>query len=979
MSSQFTVLIQEHQKLGFLFYSFFIKDEGKDYFEIIDRISVSNLAHYESALTKNQLKIVNEIEEYNDQNLTKRFTNKKISPRDFLQKLESEYIQKFIRPFIEKQMAKCFSIMATEGIHLFFRQSNNVVYQSDRIFIEPDPAQIIFNFIKLPAETQYFQTISHNGKVINLTKKDGMIMTNEPCWLLLENHLYHFQDKVDGKKLKIFFDKDFILVPQKLEEKFYSTFVKACIGAFPFEAYGFEVAVMESIKRPVLSYENDFTGLPSLVLKYNYDGKTIDPMQNRKVVVEFNAIPEYKFRVFRRNVAWEDEVTTILNNLGLKKRLEYAFQLADTGTSAKTPDKYGLLGWLNANAEKLKSHGFIISQSLLEIEYFTDAISMAISFTEKTDWFDVYAMAKFGDDCEIPFFKLRRYLINGIREFRLPDGKIAILPGFWFEKYIDLALFAERNDQKLKVRKPHFSLIEKAFDGISTEIGKTIEMLAEGKGIEKQELPKGLKARLREYQVDGFRWLNFMRKQKLGGCLADDMGLGKTLQTLTILLKVSQINSIVPPPGLAQKSGQTDLFDGLVSQSTNGIPSLVVMPASLIHNWENEIRKFAPDLRLINYTGSLRAELLPRFPSVNLILATYGTIRNDIDELQKLDFEYIILDESQVIKNPTSKIAQAVNKLKGNQKLTLSGTPIENSLIDLWSQMNFLNKGLLGDLSFFRRYFAIPIEKNKSVERQEKLHSLIRPFILRRTKSQVEKELPELSEEYIYCEMSEKQQEVYQSEKSRIRNHILESIELNGIEHSAVVILQGLTKLRQMANHPGLVDETYTFDSGKFDEVIRNLETLISENHKVLMFSSFVKHLDKFASYFDEHSIGYSRLTGQTRNRKAVIEEFQQLPNRNVFLISIKAGGVGLNLTHADYVFLLDPWWNPAVENQAVNRAHRIGQNKHVFAYRFITLDTIEEKIMKLQQKKSKLAELFIHSNNPLKELNVKNISELID
>jgi superfamily II DNA or RNA helicase len=979
MALQFVVLIQEHPKLGFLFYPFFIQDEGKDYAEIVDRISTSNLTLYESQLTKSQYKIVTEIEEYNDQNLTKRFTNKNIAPRDFVLKLDKDTIEKFVRPFVEKQMAKCISIIAAEKINVFFRQSNNAVYLSDRVFVENEPAEIIFNFIKLPNETQYFQTVSHSGKVMNLTNKDAMIMTNEPCWLLLENHLYFFKDKVDGKKLRIFFNKEYILYPEKLEPQFYSTFVKGCIGNFPYEAIGFEVIEMETQKYPILSYEMDFTGIPVLVLRYNYDGKTIEPMQNRKVVVEYSATPAYQYRIYKRDEVWENGIIKILNDLGIVRRVEYSFQLADIGKENKPPDKFGLLGWLNANVEVLKSHGFEISQQFIDIEYFMGAITVVLSFTEKNDWFDVYAIAKFGDNFEIPIYKLRKYLLNGIREFLLPDGKIAILPEQWFEKFHDLVSFGEKDNQKIRVKKGQFAIIEQVFHGITTEIGKSIESFSTDKSLMQEELPGGLKATLRSYQAEGYFWLNFMRKQSLGVCLADDMGLGKTIQTLTLLLKVTQDQPRTAPQIGVEKHGQTSILAAEGVSEPTGLPSLVVMPASLIHNWENEIRKFTSGLKIINYTGSLRAELQPYFQSANIILTTYGAIRNDIDSLSKIEFEYIILDESQVIKNPSSKIALAVNKLNSRHKLAISGTPIENSLTDLWSQMNFLNRGLLGDLSFFKKYFALPIEKNNNEERRDKLHALIKPYILRRTKSEVEKELPELSEEYIYCEMSEQQREIYLAEKSRIRNHILESIELNGMEKSAIVILQGLTKLRQLANHPGLVEEEYTFDSGKFDEVIRNVETLISENHKVLMFSSFVKHLDLFASYFDENKIGYSRLTGETRHRAEVIEEFQTQDNRNVFLISIKAGGVGLNLTQAGYVFLLDPWWNPAVENQAVNRAHRIGQDKHVFAYRFITLDTIEEKIMRLQQKKSKLAEIFIHSDNPLNNLSVKNISELMD
>jgi len=493
------------------------------------------------------------------------------------------------------------------------------------------------------------------------------------------------------------------------------------------------------------------------------------------------------------------------------------------------------------------------------------------------------------------------------------------------------------------------------------------------------EIPAGIDAKLRSYQNEGFQWLCFLKKFKLGGCLADDMGLGKTLQTLTLLTKHIETEKPKGEKTDLSKLSHIDLFTALEKNTYAGNPSLIIMPATLIHNWIDEIRKFAPHLRHLNYTGPQRMELLEKIPQCHVILTTYGTIRNDLEELNKYSFDYVILDESQIIKNPTSKTARAIFKLNANYRLALSGTPIENSLTDLWSQMNFLNPGLLGDLKFYKNYFAVPIEKNNDEEKQEKLLQLIKPFILRRTKTEVEKELPLLSEEYIYCEMSPEQEKIYHAEKIAIRNYILKSLEQDGISNTAFAMVQALTKLRQLANHPVMLTEHYKYGSGKFDEVIRNLETLISEGHKVLVFSSFVKHLNIFTEHFDKNNLKYSLLTGQSRKRASIIKEFQSDPDRNVFFISLKAGGVGLNLTEAEYVFILDPWWNPQAENQAVNRAHRIGQTKPVIAYRFITMDTIEEKILRLQRKKSKLAELFIRNDSPLKELNADSIKELID
>jgi SNF2 family DNA or RNA helicase len=330
------------------------------------------------------------------------------------------------------------------------------------------------------------------------------------------------------------------------------------------------------------------------------------------------------------------------------------------------------------------------------------------------------------------------------------------------------------------------------------------------------------------------------------------------------------------------------------------------------------------------------------------------------------------------VKNPSSKTYKSVLKLNSKYKLVLTGTPIENSLSDLWSQMNFLNKGMLGNLAFFRRYFITPIEKHNKKEPQEKLQILIRPFILRRTKEEVAKDLPPLMEQVVLCEMAGSQQKTYEREKSIIRNSILSSMEENGVNKSAMIILQGLTKLRQLANHPQLLENSTEAESGKFEEIFLMLENLMAEKHKVLIFSSFVKHLELLKTKIEQNQWKYSMLTGQTSNRGEVIRQFQEEPDNRIFLISLKAGGVGLNLTGADYVFIIDPWWNPAAENQAISRAHRIGQKKHVFVYRFITENSIEEKIQLLQGRKNSLAEQFINSNNLLQEVTKDEILDLL-
>jgi SNF2 family DNA or RNA helicase len=311
--------------------------------------------------------------------------------------------------------------------------------------------------------------------------------------------------------------------------------------------------------------------------------------------------------------------------------------------------------------------------------------------------------------------------------------------------------------------------------------------------------------------------------------------------------------------------------------------------------------------------------------------------------------------------------------------LTLTGTPIENTLIDLWAQMNFLNRGLLGNLSFFRANFATPIEKNGDEAARLRLQRLIQPFILRRTKQEVTPELPELTEMVRYCEMTEKQRSMYEEEKSKARNEIIESIEENGVTKSGLMILRALGRLRQLAIHPAMLHSDYDADSGKFDQIVENLDSLRTEGHKALLFSSFTKHLDLIAAHLQRENIQYSMLTGKTRNREEAIKNFCESDDVSFFLISLKAGGTGLNLTAAGYVFILDPWWNPAAEKQAISRSHRIGQTEKVFAYRLITSDTIEEKIMRLQERKSALADIFVSSANPFRSMTADDVLELFE
>jgi SNF2 family DNA or RNA helicase len=344
----------------------------------------------------------------------------------------------------------------------------------------------------------------------------------------------------------------------------------------------------------------------------------------------------------------------------------------------------------------------------------------------------------------------------------------------------------------------------------------------------------------------------------------------------------------------------------------------------------------------------------------------------DIELFKNFFFHYIILDESQIIKNPSSKISRSVRTLKSKYRLVLSGTPVENSVVDLWSQMAFVNPGLLGSQTFFIDHFGVPIDKKQDEEKARKLQMMIKPFVLRRTKQQVASELPPKIEHLYYSDMSEEQEKIYEETKSYYRNELLKMITEQGVGRSQIQLLQGLNKLRQIANHPAMTDPEFNGESGKFSDVMHTLENILTKGSKVLIFSQFVKHLDIFRKHLKKEHISFSYLDGSTMNRQDVVTEFKTKEEIQVFLISIKAGGVGLNLTEADYVFILDPWWNPAVEQQAIDRTHRIGQKNTVFIYKFITKNSVEEKILALQERKRRIADSLITTEESF----IKSLSE---
>jgi len=976
-NTEFIIALTEHRFLGSVFVPFLIHKKEQFYTvkSLVKKRDLENTFDYHFEPYEKQM--VEIIERYSDEKLMKKFS-RAASVSDFYSSLRTKNFHKQVIPYIEKCMFEVANILMLSPVRLLNKQTKYAnLYDEDEIIVQSLFAKPVFYFERAEKETRYQLKVFIEDKQIPLKSQKIRVVANEPCMLIHKNRLIVFK-KLIAKKLIPFFEKEYVVVPHEIEEKYYPGFVKNTIRDFDVVASGFTIEEGETEKKAMLNVEQGLGMHSCLMLYFVYGEEKFLHNSGRKTAVNLQKKNgSFIYRKVQRDFTWEKEIFSKLNEAGLKEK-NGCFIPPGLELLEKENALYVLINWLNKNKRSLEKNEIKVSPVKQDKTYYTGEQRLELKTKKEGDWFDVYATVYFGE-YSIPFIKLKKYILNDIREFELPNGETAVLPQEWFARFKGILPFGKEKGEKIQYNKHHFPLLSGAFKQADKALLKKLQPLT--KKAQPVALPVALNANLRAYQEDGFQWMINLFKKGFGGCLADDMGLGKTLQTLALLLKLKREKTPIEINDPAMAVNQLSLFEE--NKKNNIQPaSLIVLPTSLVHNWEAEIKKFTPALKVYRHVGiqrknAIEISKIARFYDV--ILTTYGTVRNDYKMMQDTEFFYLILDESQFIKNPSSKTYKAIMNVKSKHRLVLTGTPIENSLTDLWSQMNFLNKGLLGNLAFFKRSFITPVEKHKNKEQQEKLKLMIRPFILRRTKEEVAKDLPPLMEQVIYCEMTDGQRKFYEKEKSVIRNSILSSIEKEGIEKTGFIMLQGLTKLRQLANHPLLLEKENGEQSGKFDEIFRMLENLVAENHKVLIFSSFVKHLELLQQKIEENNWTFSKLVGSTSKREKVIRQFQENPDNRIFLISLKAGGVGLNLTEADYVFIIDPWWNPAAENQAINRAHRIGQDKHVFVYRFITENSIEEKIQLLKGRKSSLADKFINSNNPFKEISQEEIVELFN
>lgn len=872
----------------------------------------------------------------------KFFESKMLSKEDI-------YLREYLQEYIETNQNSFFSNLGEKPL---FMPQGRFPFTWIPLFIEDEMPELLYCFENTRDWIYFYPDIRCKQKPLSLL--NGMLISRKTARILLKNKIYEFEDEIDGSKFTAFFSKEKVSVSQINAEEYIHKVIVPLTASNRVVAQGFEIQTISYLQNAILRIKE----LEPLRQPTLFDNELADNSQKSLVAELIFEYPGFRFWAGQpgktTTVQILDDSFSIIK-VERDKALEqlYIDALKDAGLNLDGKvRKFGYsegIDWLNDHYKQLELTGVDIkfeNRGGKPHKIFVGERSVFIEVEEGRDWFDIKGKVMFGK-YEIPFVRVLNYIRQNKHEMILPNGEYVQIPLAWFEEYKALIEFSRIEDGKVVIAKYHCVVAEdlKQKLNIKLSVKENMRRLLSSELNHHFDLPAGFNGELRHYQREGYNWLRMLDELSLGGCLADDMGLGKTIQTLCMLLWQKQ-----------QKAGI----------------SLLVVPTSLIYNWEEEARKFTPDLKIYVHSGNLRSKESKAFHQADIVLTSYGVLRRDKQLLSSFPFNYIILDEAQAIKNPQSDTAQVCMGLHGRRYLTLTGTPIENSLTDLWSQVHFFNRNMLNTSSHFLRAC-------KTEGKQELYRKLLKPFMLRRNKKDVLTELPEKQITVQWCDMTDAQHKIYREYRNSYREKFIGS-KNDKDKVNTMILLEGLLRLRQIANHPSMVDGGYNDDSGKFDTVCEMMTEVVEQGDKVLIFSSFVEHLKLYRAFLDAQKINYAYLDGGTKDRKEQVEKFQNDDNTKVFLLSLKAGGTGLNLTKASYVFLLDPWWNPAAEAQAYDRAHRIGQQNKVFVYKFISRNSIEEKILRLQDEKLKLSESMLGSDNDLlKQLDINEVMKLIE
>jgi len=767
-------------------------------------------------------------------------------------------------------------------------------------------------------------------RVLPLRRRDAQVVVSDPLWLLLDQVLV--QVKSSSAVASALIDYPELTIPAEDQDTFLDQHLMPLTEHVAVRGDMLEWRDIDLDPQPRLYLSESPEGLQA-ELRFGYGEHELVydkrlPATGTQRLPGTLVLARITRRPEREQAAWQ-----ALASYGLKRTVEPSIMVLK-----KTVQP---IDFLLHQVPRLAEAGYTIygEEALTSARVNRNKPTISFHISSGIDWFDVSAVVNYGD-LTVGLKELRQAIKKREKYIKLADGTIGALPEEWAERYRHMLALGEDRGDDMRFSSHHITMLDQLLaeaDRASADkvFEQRREKLRSFEHVQPHALPESFVGELRPYQKFGYDWLHFLREYGFGGCLADDMGTGKTIITLAFL-------------------------ESLYAETPDARATLVVMPRSLLFNWQREAAKFTPELNVYVQADQGRASDPSEFDKYDLVLTTYGTMLRDVALLRKYQFNYVILDESQAIKNPLAETSKAARLLRGDHRLVLTGTPVENSTLELWSQFAFLNPGLLGNIEYFRQEFVNPIERQQNGETAQFLRKMVYPFILRRTKDQVAADLPPRSEELLTCEMEPPQRKLYNKQRDYYRALLLGLIENDGLNDARMKILEGLLRLRQISNHPRLVDPKFKGTSGKFELLIETLETLQAEGHRALVFSQFVQMLTIVREALDARGIPYCYLDGQTRDREQVVDRFQNDETIPFFLISLKAGGVGLNLTAADYVIHIDPWWNPAVEMQATDRTHRIGQDKPVFVYKLIAQDSVEEKILQLQEHKRALVEQVI-------------------
>ena len=893
--------------------------------------------------------------------------------------------QRYVISQVDLHITEAVATASRLGVHIFFApKPGEWLRQQDELHLNAEPLKLHAAFTKTDDGIDYRLTL---GDDIIPSAHHTQILCNNPSLFVIDHSLRQLGEGLGGKLLTPFLKKEIYHIPASIQAKYFRQFILKIVKKIDISSDGFDVDNLHPQGKAVLMLQATTNGLYTLDTQFVYDTATFSSGDRReKSVTLHDDGKSVTFVCIWRNREWESSVTELLDN-----------ELHRPQTASLQE----MTAWLTTHDAVLTQHDIETQQRTIH-HYVIGEVERIHNDRWTGDWFQMHVTLIFPDGTQMALTDFRDAIINGDREVRLPSGNWFVIPDEWYAQYSAAMLFGlmksrgtltfHRSQQTVLPTEDLLPPTQKAPAACDKE--------------EKTLPPQGLKATLRPYQFLGYRWMLSHQHGGTGCLLGDDMGLGKTVQTIAVILHYFESSASAPTDdrsredttdnGLIKDAGnsvirsnhiirskptsppvQTSLFseEEMSGRAAKAMPSasssqpdlrqqsghravLVAAPSSVVFNWHDEFRRFAPSLRVVEYTGNARerAAKQSQLANADVVLTSYPMLRNDIGVLSRLSFAIAVYDEAHAFRNNTSLLYQAVLKIHADFPIALTGTPMVNALDELWTLMSVLNPALLGDYETFQNNFIHPINVNLQDEHTAILRKLVAPYFLRRLRGDVLDSLPERQDEQVWCDMTEAQAALYEEEQSKMRNLLMDAEQAN----NRIVVLAAITRLRRLACSPKL--EHKEGDSGKVLEVFDRLEELRGTDHKVLLFSEFTSFLDVIAEEMKQRGWSYDMLTGQSRDREAIVKHFQQTPSCQFFLVSLKAGGEGLNLTEADYVFLLDPWWNHAAEEQAIARAHRSGQRRSVMVYRFITRGSLEEQIQKVQDKKDDLVKAIIQN-----------------